>query len=66
VTAPVLFRVENGDLDAHELAALAAVLHARAARPRRAAEPARATALWRRPERAAMFSGPRGWAAATS
>ena len=62
MTAPVLFRVEKGELDAGELAALAAVLYARAARTTEAATPARAVARWRRPERAPVFASPRAWA----
>jgi hypothetical protein len=63
VTAPVLFRVEKGELDADELAALTAVLYARVSEmdnppPR----PTRPTARWRRLERAPAFASPRAWA----
>ncbi|MEV1119736.1 acyl-CoA carboxylase epsilon subunit [Actinosynnema sp. NPDC049800] len=58
----LLLRVEKGDPDPVELAALAAVLRLRAAAvavveeevPRRAAR-------WRRPERVAGFAGARTW-----
>jgi len=64
--APLLLRVERGHGEPEELAALAVVLLARRSRAAVAyGEPAsgvpRMTALWRRPERAAGFDGPRTW-----
>ncbi|MEN8655961.1 acyl-CoA carboxylase epsilon subunit [Streptomyces sp. 21So2-11] len=56
-------RVEKGAPDAEELAALTAVLLARAAGVSRdaSAPGRRATAGWRRLERRARFAGPRTW-----
>ncbi|MTE20983.1 acyl-CoA carboxylase subunit epsilon [Streptomyces sp. TRM43335] len=59
-----LVRVERGRADAAELAALTAVLLARAAaraRPDAAPRHRRATAGWRRPERIPGHPDPRGW-----
>lgn len=63
---PLLLRVERGHAEPEELAALAVVLLARRSRAAAAyGEPGsgvpRVTALWRRPERAAGFDGPRTW-----
>ncbi|MFD3701221.1 acyl-CoA carboxylase epsilon subunit [Streptomyces sp. NPDC058646] len=63
---PHLLRIEKGSPDASELAALTAVLLARAAaagaEPDDVSRRQRAVARWRRPERAAGFAGPRSWA----
>lgn len=61
LTTP-LIRVERGRPDDTELAALTAVLLARSATAdAEQHEPVRPVALWRRPERAAGFVGPRTW-----
>ncbi|MFJ9568717.1 acyl-CoA carboxylase subunit epsilon [Streptomyces bacillaris] len=65
-----LFRVERGDPDAEELAALTAVLLSRAAAA--GADPDdgpprhRAAARWRRPERATAYGAPRSWRSAAT
>jgi hypothetical protein len=60
--ADSLVRVEKGHADAEELAALTAILLARAAEPPAApARPARSTAAWRRLERTAGFRAPHSW-----
>jgi hypothetical protein len=60
-----LLRVERGNPDAHELAALTVVLLARRAggcsAPDELSRRQRAVALWRRPERSSGFDGPRTW-----
>ncbi|MYS21479.1 Acyl-CoA carboxylase epsilon subunit [Streptomyces sp. DvalAA-14] len=61
--ADSLVRVEKGHADAEELAALTAILLARAAAgesPAPAA-PARSTAGWRRLERTPGFRAPHSW-----
>nr|AEM44226.1 SimX2-like protein [uncultured bacterium] len=59
---PVRFRVERGNPDPDELAALAVVLLARcAAAPGEFAGEERRTATWRRPERAPGHRTPRSW-----
>ncbi|GGN74287.1 hypothetical protein GCM10011579_053220 [Streptomyces albiflavescens] len=60
-----VIRVEKGSMEPDELAALTAVLLARAAgsdagRDDAARRP-RSSARWSRPERAAMFASPRSW-----
>ncbi|WP_367044712.1 acyl-CoA carboxylase epsilon subunit [Streptomyces sp. Je 1-332] len=64
-----LLRVERGNLDAAELAALTAVLLARAAavgaEPDDVSRQQRAVAQWRRPERVGPFQGPRTWRSAS-
>ncbi|MCX4783743.1 acyl-CoA carboxylase subunit epsilon [Streptomyces sp. NBC_01264] len=65
---PFLVRVEKGSASPEEVAALTAVLLARAAAPGPAAEPVhprRPAAGWRRPERVGGFDGPRTWQART-
>ncbi|MGP4002995.1 acyl-CoA carboxylase epsilon subunit [Streptomyces sp. 8N706] len=59
-----LVRVEKGHADPEELAALTAVLLARAAAGpghRHAAAPHRSTARWRRLERTPGFRAPHSW-----
>ncbi|MBO0655220.1 MULTISPECIES: acyl-CoA carboxylase subunit epsilon [Streptomyces] len=59
-----LVRVEKGLADAEELAAVTAVLLARAAGRENAAEaprPRRTTAGWRRLERSSGFRAPHSW-----
>ncbi|MEV0219857.1 acyl-CoA carboxylase epsilon subunit [Streptomyces sp. NPDC050704] len=60
-----VIRVENGSVGPDELAALTAVLLARAAGSAAggngAARRARPAARWSRPERAVMFVSPRSW-----
>ncbi|MEW2118302.1 acyl-CoA carboxylase subunit epsilon [Streptomyces sp. NPDC005474] len=63
---PHLLRVEKGEAGPEELAAITAVLLARAAGAADAMRHAtarreRAVARWRRPERAPGFTGPRTW-----
>ncbi|WP_043626124.1 acyl-CoA carboxylase epsilon subunit [Nonomuraea candida] len=60
---PPLLRVEKGNPSADDLAALVAVLLARAARaePDGPRTPARAMARWHGPDRAPRFAGPRTW-----
>jgi len=66
VTGDHLFRVERGDPDAVELAALAAVLSALAAGvPSGPARHRPVPARWHRLERASGFTGPRTWRRAT-
>jgi hypothetical protein len=63
----LLIRVEKGQADAAELAALTAVLLARAAalaHRTEGPEHSRTTAGWRRPERLPDHRDPRGWQAA--
>ncbi|MFD7061140.1 acyl-CoA carboxylase epsilon subunit [Streptomyces sp. NPDC059906] len=61
-----LFRVERGRPGLEELAAVAAVLLARAtAAPAESSVPVRRTVGWRRPERRAVFESPRAWRNAT-
>nr|UPN68089.1 putative decarboxylase epsilon subunit [Saccharothrix sp.] len=57
----LLLRVEKGDPDPVELAALAAVLRLRAAAVVVSEEVPRRSARWRRPERVAGFAGARTW-----
>ncbi|QQQ79284.1 acyl-CoA carboxylase subunit epsilon [Saccharothrix sp. 6-C] len=57
----LLLRVEKGDPDPVELAALAAVLRLRAAVVVVSEEVPRRSARWRRPERVAGFAGARTW-----
>ncbi|WP_236246779.1 acyl-CoA carboxylase subunit epsilon [Streptomyces sp. CC210A] len=57
---PSLLRVEKGHAAPEELAALTAVILARAA-ARPAAGPARSTAGWRRLERQSGFRAPHSW-----
>jgi hypothetical protein len=63
-----LIRVEKGNLDPVELAALTAVLLVRAAAagadPDDLSRRERAVARWRMPERAGGFQGPRTWQSA--
>jgi hypothetical protein len=64
VTTPAdsLVRVEKGHADVEELAALTAILLARAAAGGLApARPARSTAGWRRLERTPGFRAPHSW-----
>lgn len=63
---PFLLRVEKGSASAEEVAALTAVLLARAAGPGAgggAEHLRRPAARWRRPERGGTFDGPRTWQA---
>ncbi|MEU6918099.1 acyl-CoA carboxylase subunit epsilon [Streptomyces olindensis] len=63
----VLLRIEKGDPDAHEVAAVtAALLQRLTARPAEPDPPCRARAGWRRPERSPGFRGPRTWQDTTS
>ena len=66
VHPPVLLRIEKGEPDLSEVAAVIAVLLPRltAAAPA-SLRPARAVARWRRPERTRHFQGPRTWHAGT-
>ncbi|MFD5144256.1 acyl-CoA carboxylase subunit epsilon [Streptomyces sp. NPDC058401] len=66
-THPFLVRVEKGSASPEEVAALTAVLLARAAEPAPGDHgPLRRTAArWRRPERGGGFDGPRTWQART-
>jgi hypothetical protein len=62
--ADSLVRVEKGHADPEELAALTAILLARAAAGEGEAEqprPARSTAAWRRLERTPGFRAPHSW-----
>jgi hypothetical protein len=61
--ADSLVRVEKGHADAEELAAITAILLARAAAGESAepAAPARSTAAWRRLERTPGFRPPHSW-----
>ena len=64
--AATLVRVEKGHADAEELAAVTAVLLARAAATvghdrSRSARPARSAARWRRLERQSGFRAPHSW-----
>ncbi|WP_369147314.1 acyl-CoA carboxylase subunit epsilon [Streptomyces sp. R44] len=62
MTAPAhLVRVEKGAPSPEELAAVTAVLLARAQEPATAAAAPRAVAGWRRLERTGGFDGPRTW-----
>ncbi|MFB6521089.1 acyl-CoA carboxylase subunit epsilon [Streptomyces sp. NPDC056401] len=66
--APFLVRVEKGSASPEEVAALTAVLLARAAEPGPGPDhgpPRRPAARWRRPERGGGFDGPRTWQART-
>ncbi|MGW4113834.1 acyl-CoA carboxylase subunit epsilon [Actinosynnema sp. NPDC004786] len=56
-----LLRVEKGEPDAVELAALTAVLQRRVTAVAAAEEAPRRSARWRRPERVAGFAGARTW-----
>ncbi|MFF8833687.1 acyl-CoA carboxylase subunit epsilon [Streptomyces sp. NPDC015131] len=57
-----LLRVEKGHAEAEELAAITAVLLARAsARPAAPARRVRSTAGWRRLERQSGFRAPHSW-----
>ncbi|MFF4404560.1 acyl-CoA carboxylase subunit epsilon [Streptomyces sp. NPDC001404] len=58
-----LVRVEKGTADAEELAAVTAVLLARAAATQDStpARPRRSTAAWRRLERSPGFRAPHSW-----
>jgi len=57
-----LVRVERGEADAEEVAAVTAVLLARAAATsHRTPKPRRTTATWRRLERAPGFHAPHSW-----
>lgn len=61
-TDPRLVRVEKGQASDEELAAVTALLLARAARrPAAAGGPARSTAAWRRLERARPYRAPHSW-----
>ncbi|MCX5410059.1 acyl-CoA carboxylase subunit epsilon (plasmid) [Streptomyces sp. NBC_00335] len=66
---PFLVRVEKGSASPEEVAALTAVLLARAAEPAPDGDPGRPprrpAARWRRPERGGAFDGPRTWQART-
>ncbi|MFF1410614.1 acyl-CoA carboxylase subunit epsilon [Streptomyces sp. NPDC058289] len=65
---PFLVRVEKGSASPEEVAALTAVLLARAAEPDPGADHGplrRPAARWRRPERGGGFDGPRTWQART-
>ncbi|MBW8088703.1 MULTISPECIES: acyl-CoA carboxylase subunit epsilon [Streptomyces] len=63
--AATLVRVEKGHADAEELAAVTAVLLARAAagthRATGPSRPGRSAARWRRLERRPAFSAPHSW-----
>ncbi|AEM81624.1 acyl-CoA carboxylase subunit epsilon [Streptomyces violaceusniger] len=63
--AATLVRVEKGHADAEELAAVTAVLLARAAagthRGADSTRPGRSAARWRRLERRPAFSAPHSW-----
>ncbi|WP_262706295.1 MULTISPECIES: acyl-CoA carboxylase subunit epsilon [Streptomyces] len=63
--AATLVRVEKGHADAEELAAVTAVLLARAAagthRTAGSTRPSRSAARWRRLERRPAFSAPHSW-----
>ncbi|MEU7279333.1 acyl-CoA carboxylase subunit epsilon [Streptomyces sp. NPDC045431] len=63
MTNASLLRVEKGHADPEELAAITAILMARAgARPAdTATEPRRSTAGWRRLERQSGFRAPHSW-----
>ncbi|MFJ4968214.1 acyl-CoA carboxylase subunit epsilon [Streptomyces sp. NPDC088755] len=61
-SAESVLRVEKGHADPEELAAITAVLMARAAgRPSAPAHPGRDTAGWRRLERTPGFRAPHSW-----
>ncbi|MFE0705392.1 acyl-CoA carboxylase subunit epsilon [Streptomyces sp. NPDC058872] len=61
-TATNLLRVEKGQADPEELAAITAVLLARAAaQPAEPAPHGRSTAGWRRLERQSGFRAPHSW-----
>jgi hypothetical protein len=61
-SGPHLVRVEKGQANAEELAAVTALLLTRAAQRGAApADPARSTAPWRRLERARGFQAPHSW-----
>ncbi|MFF8379985.1 acyl-CoA carboxylase subunit epsilon [Streptomyces sp. NPDC015661] len=63
-----LVRVDRGNPGPEELAALTAALVVRRAREAASDAPSarrRDAARWRRPERAAMFEGPRSWRRST-
>ncbi|SOD65416.1 Acyl-CoA carboxylase epsilon subunit [Streptomyces zhaozhouensis] len=63
-TDPRLVRVEKGAASDEELAAVTALLLARAARggvPAEAAAPGQSTAGWRRLERASAYRAPHSW-----
>ena len=62
---PAVIRIERGNPDAEELAAITVLLLARAAAAGRAGAPAhrRATAGWRQLERVLRPRDPRGWRA---
>ncbi|MEI7034891.1 acyl-CoA carboxylase subunit epsilon [Streptomyces pratensis] len=59
--AESVLRVEKGHADPEELAAITAVLLARAARPAAPAHRGRDTAGWRRLERTPGFRAPHSW-----
>ncbi|MFJ8753433.1 acyl-CoA carboxylase subunit epsilon [Streptomyces sp. NPDC102441] len=66
--AGLSLRVVKGNVSPEELAALTAVLMARAAsagvEPDDLARRHQAVALWQRPDRVAVFDGPRTWQSA--
>jgi hypothetical protein len=62
VTNASLLRVEKGHADPEELAAITAILMARAgSRPAESAAGTRSTAGWRRLERQSGFRAPHSW-----
>ncbi|ARQ68298.1 acyl-CoA carboxylase subunit epsilon [Streptomyces marincola] len=62
ITGPHLVRVEKGRASDEELAAVTALLMARAARPAaEEAAPGRSPAPWRRFERARAYRAPHSW-----
>ncbi|RKN40720.1 acyl-CoA carboxylase subunit epsilon [Streptomyces hoynatensis] len=59
---PQLVRVEKGQASVEELAAVTALLVARAARrPEEPGQSARSTAVWRRLERSGGYRPPHSW-----
>ena len=61
-SAPQLVRVEKGQASAEELAAVTALLVARAAqRPEHPGQATRSTAPWRRLERTGGYCPPHSW-----
>jgi len=64
ITVDSLVRVEKGHADPEEVAALTALLLARAVAggvPAHLVRPARSTAVWRRLERSRGFRAPHSW-----